>query len=102
MIQVNNNKNISLFSQNLIIIFLKSSQIIEKLKIDDLIFEMTIPYLKSRLLSILLMEFHILINIYKSSNLKKHRWINSTRIKKSTAIAGASGSQSNNNFLKLT
>ena len=66
IIQVYNNNNIQLFSQNLMNVFLKSSQSMKKAKKHDLIFEMFISDLKSCFLFIIFPNSYPIIGIGKT------------------------------------
>ena len=65
IIQVYNNKDIQLFSQNLINIFLKGSQNIRKAKKHDLVFEISILDPESCFLFIIFTNFYLIIGISK-------------------------------------
>ena len=63
VIQIHDNKNIQLFSQNLIDVSLEGSRSVRKIKKHDMIFEMTISSLDRRLLFVAFMNSHPIIGI---------------------------------------
>lgn len=62
IIQIYNNKNTELFSNNLGNVILKTSKYIEKPKRYDLVFEISIPSLKGSFLFIAFLDSYSMIN----------------------------------------
>lgn len=65
VIQVDNNKNIKLLSQNLINIALEASQSIKETKKHDLILEIAISHLKDRLSFVTFFDLYLIIDATK-------------------------------------